>query len=48
MPVYCEAQIAALPRIYINGGKRGYIISLDTKEMLRVLQPTLVSIAQIP
>lgn len=46
MPVYCEASIAALPRIYINGGKRGYIISLATADLLRVLQPTLVEAAQ--
>jgi len=45
MPVYCEQGIAALPRIYINGGKRGYIISLDTQDALRLLQPTLVEMA---
>ncbi len=42
MPVYCEAGIAALPRIYINGGKRGYILSLATADALRLLTPTLV------
>ncbi|WP_246172919.1 hypothetical protein [Thermochromatium tepidum] len=45
MPVYCERGIAELPRLYLNGGKRGYIISLATAELLRVLQPTLVSTA---
>ncbi|MFY9973470.1 MAG: aminoacyl-tRNA deacylase [Chromatiaceae bacterium] len=45
MPVYCEAGIAALPRIYINGGKRGYILSLATADALRVLSPTLVAMA---
>lgn len=43
MPVYCEQGIAELPHLYINGGKRGYIISLATADLLRVLQPTLVS-----
>ncbi len=43
MPVYCERGIAALPRIYINGGKRGYIVSLATADALRLLSPTLVS-----
>lgn len=42
MPVYCEAGIAALPRLYINGGKRGYILSLATADALRLLAPTLV------
>jgi len=46
MPVYCEASIAELPRIYINGGKRGYIISLDTKRALELLQATLVHAAR--
>jgi Cys-tRNA(Pro) deacylase len=45
MPVYCESGIAALPRIYINGGKRGYIISLLTEDALRLLRPTLVEMA---
>ena len=46
MPVYCERTILDLPRIYINGGKRGYIISLAPSEMARVLQPRLVSVSQ--
>ncbi|NEX20532.1 Cys-tRNA(Pro) deacylase [Thiorhodococcus mannitoliphagus] len=45
MPVYCEQGIAELPRIYINGGKRGYIIRLATADAFRILQPTLVSMA---
>ena len=46
MPVYCESGIAELTRIYINGGKRGYIISLDTKAALRLLGAKLVSISR--
>jgi Cys-tRNA(Pro) deacylase len=46
MPVYCEASIADLPRIYINGGKRGYIISLATPDALRLLRPRLVQVTQ--
>lgn len=45
MPVYCEAGIAGLPRIYINGGKRGYILSMVTADALRLLAPTLVAMA---
>jgi len=30
MPVYCEASISELDRIYINGGKRGFIVSMTT------------------
>ncbi|NBC13419.1 MAG: Cys-tRNA(Pro) deacylase [Gammaproteobacteria bacterium] len=46
MPVYCERTIAELPQVYINGGKRGYIVSLATVDLLRVLAPTLVDAAQ--
>ena len=45
MPVYCERSISGLSRIYINGGKRGYIISLQSDDLLRVLQPVLVNAA---
>ena len=29
MPVYVEASILALPEMYINGGRRGYLLKLD-------------------
>jgi Cys-tRNA(Pro) deacylase len=45
MPVYMESSIAALPRIYINGGKRGFLIGVDPQEVIRVLQPVLVQAA---
>ena len=44
MPVYLEETIAELPRIYINGGKRGFLIGLESGELIRVLQPTLVRV----
>ena len=45
MAVYVEATILELPRIYINGGKRGFIIGLDPKDLARVLRPTPVRVA---
>ncbi|MCO5763364.1 MAG: aminoacyl-tRNA deacylase [Chromatiaceae bacterium] len=45
MPVYAEASIAELPRIYINGGKRGYLVELEPKPALALLQATLVQAA---
>ena len=45
MPVYMEETILALPRIYINGGKRGFLVGLDPREMARVLKPALVRVA---
>jgi Cys-tRNA(Pro) deacylase len=45
MPIYMERSIADLERIYINGGRRGFLISMPPKELIRVLQPTLVEVA---
>ncbi|MCB1821421.1 MAG: aminoacyl-tRNA deacylase [Candidatus Competibacteraceae bacterium] len=45
MPVYLEASILDLPLIYLNGGKRGFLISLAPTEAQRLLRPTLVNVA---
>ena len=45
MPVYCESSIAELPRIYINGGARGFLVGIAPAELVRVLKPDLVSVA---
>ena len=44
MPVYMERTIVDLPRIYINGGKRGYLVGIDPADAVRVLKPVLVSV----
>lgn len=45
LPVYVERSVLALERIYINGGRRGYLVSLTPGELVRVLQPTPVDVA---
>jgi Cys-tRNA(Pro) deacylase len=45
IPVYMERSIAALPRIYINGGRRGFLVGIASAEVVRVLKPTLVDAA---
>jgi Cys-tRNA(Pro) deacylase len=45
MPVFAEETILGLPRIYINGGKRGFIVGLDPKDLVRILNPTPVRVA---
>jgi Cys-tRNA(Pro) deacylase len=42
MTVYMEEGIAGLERIYINGGKRGYLVSMLPGELIRVLKPVPV------
>jgi len=44
LPVYAEATIFALERIYINGGKRGYLVSMAPAELERLLQPVRVEV----
>jgi len=44
MPVYMQETILELPLIYINGGARGFLVSIDPKEAKRVLSPTLVDV----
>ncbi|HNY45559.1 MAG TPA: Cys-tRNA(Pro) deacylase [Casimicrobium sp.] len=45
IPIFLERSIADLPRIYINGGKRGFLVGIDPAEIVRVLRPTLVDAA---
>jgi len=45
MPVYMEKSIAVLERIYLNGGKRGFLVGLDPCRVVDLLKPTLVEVA---
>jgi len=45
LPVYMERTILELSRIYINGGKRGYLVGLDPNDAVRLLKPELVTVA---
>lgn len=44
MPVYMEESIAALPKIYLNGGKRGYLVGIDPRDVMRILKLQLVAV----
>jgi Cys-tRNA(Pro) deacylase len=45
MPVYMEQTILDLPKIYINGGKRGYLVGINPKDLQKLLNPILVKVA---
>ena len=45
MPVWVEATVLALPRIVINGGRRGYLVGLDPAVLVSVLHARPVSCA---
>ena len=44
MPVYMEETILDLSRIYINGGKRGYLVGIHPNDAVCVLKPVLVKV----
>jgi len=45
MPVYAEATIFDLERIYINGGKRGFLIAIEPKVLEQILEIKKVGVA---
>jgi Cys-tRNA(Pro) deacylase len=45
LPVYVERSILDLPRLFINGGRRGFLVSLAPADLVRVLTPTPVDVA---
>ena len=47
MPVYIEESILQLPRIAINGGRRGYLVQMDPQACVRLLGATPVQCALV-
>jgi Cys-tRNA(Pro) deacylase len=45
MPIYLERSVLELPRIYINGGRRGYLLGMDPEVLTRLIAPVLVDVA---
>lgn len=45
MPVYMEKTILSLDQIFINGGKRGYLVSITPQDLFKALSPKLVEVA---
>ena len=45
MPVYIEATVLALPRIVINGGRRGYLVGLEPQVLVQLLDAKPVNCA---
>jgi Cys-tRNA(Pro) deacylase len=45
MPIYVERSILSLPVIYINGGSRGFLVSLTPQVLTEVLQAQPVDCA---
>lgn len=45
MPVYLERSVLDLDRVYINGGRRGFLLAVAPRDIERVLTPVLVDVA---
>ena len=45
MPVYLERSVLDLPTIFINGGRRGYLLGMPPSVLQRLLAPVLVDVA---
>ncbi len=45
MPVFVEESVLALPKILINGGRRGYLVGLDPQVCMRLLGAKAVQCA---
>ena len=46
LPVFIERSILELPAIYINGGRRGFLVRIAPAALARLLAPTAVDVAR--
>ena len=44
MPVYMESTIQALGRLYINGGKRGFLVEMAPADVVSILKPVFIEV----
>jgi len=45
LPIFMEKSILSLPLIYINGGRRGYLVGVDPNDLIKILKPSIVEVA---
>ena len=38
LPVFVERSVLELPRIWINGGRRGYLVGIEPRVLTELLQ----------
>jgi Cys-tRNA(Pro) deacylase len=48
LPIYIERSILTLERIYLNGGRRGFLVSLDPRAAAAALGARAVDVAVVP
>jgi Cys-tRNA(Pro) deacylase len=45
MPIFVEKSVLDLAKIFINGGRRGFLVGIDPKELVRVVGAKPVDVA---
>lgn len=45
LPIFIERSILDLPLIYINGGRRGFLVGIHPHDIVKILHPEQVSVA---
>ncbi|UCD31065.1 MAG: hypothetical protein JSV38_09610 [Desulfobacterales bacterium] len=45
IPVYVESSILTLERVFINGGKRGFLVEMDPADLLKAFDMIKVKVA---
>jgi Cys-tRNA(Pro) deacylase len=48
MPIYVERTVLDLPRVFVNGGSRGFLVGLAPADLAAVLSPAPVDVAIPP
>ena len=46
LPVYVERSVLEMPFLYINGGRRGFLVRISPADLVRLLEPTPVDVAR--
>ena len=46
LPVYVERSVLDLPFLYINGGRRGFLVRIRPEDLLKAVNPTPVDVAR--
>jgi Cys-tRNA(Pro) deacylase len=46
LPVYVEESIIELPRLLINGGRRGFLVEIEPEVLISILDPISVNVAR--
>ncbi|MFX0197205.1 MAG: aminoacyl-tRNA deacylase [Candidatus Hodarchaeota archaeon] len=46
LPIYLEKTILDLHKLYINAGRRRFVIEMKHSELVRILRPKLMNVAR--